>query len=79
MAKQKDKKYTDFVPYEKSSKKEKRKRDREKRNTWEFNPVTKVVPDKRKKKDRRDKRRRDDYYSWEEDYEQIISKWNKSA
>ena len=32
---------TKFIPYEKLSKKEKRKRDSEKRNTWgAFNPVT---------------------------------------
>lgn len=52
--------YEDFIPYSKSSKKEKRHRDREKRGTWEIPPATKVVPDKRKKK--KGKYRRDDYY-----------------
>ena len=56
-----------FIPYAKSSKKEKRKRDREKRNTWEIDPVSKVIPDKRRKKDRHDKRKKDDYYFDEED------------
>lgn len=38
-----------FVPYEKASKKEKRKRDSEKRGDWgEINPATKVIPDKKK-------------------------------
>lgn len=62
MAKKEKKPYSDFVPYEKASKKEKRKRDREKRNTWEIDPVSKVIPDKRRKKDRHDKRKKDDYY-----------------
>lgn len=56
-----------FIPYAKSSKKEKRKRDREKRNTWEIDPVSKVIPDKRRKKDRHDKRKKDDYYFDDED------------
>lgn len=30
-----------FIPYEKLSKKEKRKRDNEKRKMWEQNPATK--------------------------------------
>lgn len=52
-----------FVPYSKSSKKEKRRRDREKRGDWgNISPVTKIVPNKKKRK-----RRRDDYY--EEDYD----------
>lgn len=51
-----------FIPYAKSSKKEKKRRDREKRNTWEIDPVSKVIPDKRRKKDRHDKRKKDDYY-----------------
>ena len=62
MAKKEKKPYSDFVPYEKASTKEKRKRDREKRNTWEIDPVSKVIPDKRRKKDRHDKRKKDDYY-----------------
>jgi len=66
MAKQKDKKYSDFVPYEKSSKREKRKRDNEKRTVWEINPITKTIPDK--KKYSRKKHRRDDYYG-EDDYD----------
>lgn len=37
-----------FVPYEKLSKKEKRRRNKEKRNLWETNPATKIVPDKHK-------------------------------
>ena len=44
-----------FVPYSKSSKKEKR-------NTWDIPCFTKVEPDKRRKKDRHDKRKKDDYY-----------------
>ena len=67
MAKKEKKPYSDFVPYEKASKKEKRKRDREKRNTWEIDPVSKVIPDKRRKKDRHDKRKKDDYYFDDED------------
>ena len=67
MAKKEKKSYSDFVPYEKASKKEKRKRDREKRNTWEIDPVSKVIPDKRRKKDRHDKRKKDDYYFDDED------------
>ena len=42
--------YSDYVPYEKSSKKEKRSRDRQQRNEWDIPPMTKVIPDKRKKK-----------------------------
>ena len=67
MAKKEKKPYSDFVPYEKASKKEKRKRDREKRNTLEIYPVSKVIPDKRRKKDRHDKRKKDDYYFDDED------------
>ena len=41
----------DFIPYNKRSKKEKRKADREKRQDWgNINPTTRVVPDKHKKK-----------------------------
>ena len=67
MAKKEKKPYSDFIPYEKTSKKEKRKRDREKRNTWKIDPVSKVIPDKRRKKDRHDKRKKDDYYFDDED------------
>ena len=67
MAKKEKKPYSDFIPYEKASKREKRKRDREKRNTWEIDPVSKVIPDKRRKKDRHDKRKKDDYYFDDED------------
>ena len=67
MAKKEKKPYNDFVPYNKASKREKRKRDREKRNTCEIDPVSKVIPDKRRKKDRHDKRKKDDYYFDDED------------
>ena len=67
MAKKEKKPYSNFVPYNKASKREKRKRDREKRNTWEIDPVSKVIPDKRRKKDRHDKRKKDDYYFDDED------------
>ena len=67
MAKKEKKPYSDFIPYEKASKREKRKRDREKRHTWEIDPVSKVIPDKRRKKDRHDKRKKDDYYFDDED------------
>lgn len=62
MSKKNDGQYKDFVPYEKSSKKERKRRDSQKRNTWEIPCYTKVEPDKKKKKDRRDKRKRDKYY-----------------
>lgn len=39
-----------FVPYEKLSKKEKRKIDKSRRGTWDTNPASRVVPDKRKQK-----------------------------
>ena len=71
MAKPKEKnngKYKDYVPYNKSSKKEKRKRDNEKRNTWSVPPVPKVEPDKKKDYDRKKKRRKDDYYNEDYDY-----------
>ena len=66
-----DGQYKDFVPYEKSSKKEKKRRDNQKRNTWEIPCYTKIEPDKKKKKDRRDKRKRDRYYDdeWCIDYD----------
>lgn len=62
MSKKNDGQYKDFVPYEKSSKKEKKRRDAQKRNTWDIPCYTKVEPDKKKKKNRRDKRKRDRYY-----------------
>lgn len=70
MSKKNDGQYKDFVPYEKSSKKEKKRRDNQKRNAWEIPCYTKVEPDKKKKKDRRDKRKRDKYYDdeWCDDY-----------
>lgn len=58
-----------FISYAKSSKKEKKRRDNQKRNTWETPCYTKIEPDKKKKKDRRDKRRRDYYYS--EDWDDL--------
>lgn len=61
MSKENDGQYKDFVPYDKCN--EKKRRDNQKRNTWEIPCHTKIEPDKKKKKDRRDKRRRDDYYS----------------
>ena len=67
MTKKEKKPYSDFIPYNKASKREKRRRDREKRNTWEIDPVSKVIPDKRRKKDRHDKRKKDDYYFDDED------------
>ena len=42
-----------FIPYSKSSKKEKRKRDNEKRNKWEIPPYSKVVPSKKQKEQRK--------------------------
>lgn len=53
------KKKNKFIEYEKSSKAEKRRRDRERRNDWgELSPVTRVVPNKKRK----EKRKRDNYY-----------------
>ena len=48
--KETDVKRKKFVPYEKSSKKERKDRDKLKRNEWDFPPITKVIPDKRKRK-----------------------------
>ncbi len=40
---------TNFVPFEKLSKKKKKEINNMKRNTWyNLNPVTKVIPDKKK-------------------------------
>lgn len=47
--KETDVKRKKFVPYEKSSKRERKSRDKLKRNEWDFPPITKVIPDKRKK------------------------------
>ena len=71
MSKENDGQYKDFVPYAKSSKKEKKRRDNQKRNTWEIPCHTKIEPDKKKKKDRRAKRKRDKYYDdeWCIDYD----------
>ena len=67
MSKKKDKKfYSDFIPYEKLGKKEKKKRDKEKRNGWEVPPYTKEIPTKKEKSRRR--KNRDDYYYDEEDF-----------
>lgn len=71
MSKENDGQYKDFVPYAKSSKKEKKRQDNQKRNTWEIPCHTKIEPDKKKKKDRRAKRKRDKYYDdeWCIDYD----------
>ena len=60
--KETDVKRKKFVPYEKSSKKERKDRDKLKKYVMDFPPITKVIPDKRKKKTRRD-----DYY-YDDDY-----------
>lgn len=44
-----------FIPYEKLSKKMKKKVNAEKRNSWGMNPRTKVIPDKRNRKKINDK------------------------
>ena len=67
MAKKEKKPYSDFVPYDKASKKEKRKRDKEKRNTVHIPRFTKVEPDQRSKKVRHDKVKKADYYFDEDD------------
>ena len=46
-----------FVPYDKMSKKKRREIDKQKRNNWDVNPVTKMIPDRHKEK--RDKERFD--------------------
>lgn len=58
--------YEDFIPYAKSSKREKRRRDREKRNTWNISPATKVMPNKKKREN--SKKKKDDYY-YDEDWD----------
>ena len=68
MSKKNDGQYKDVVPYNKCNR-EKKRRDNQKRNTWEIPCYTKIEPDKKKKKDRRDKRQRDDYYS--EDWDDL--------
>lgn len=62
MSKKNDGQYKDVVPYDKCNKREKKRQDNQKRNTWEIPCYTKIEPDKKKKKDRRDKRKRDKYY-----------------
>lgn len=69
MSKKNDGQYKDVVPYDKCNKREKKRRDDQKRNTWEIPCYTKIEPDKKKKKDRRDKRKKDDYYS--EDWDDL--------
>lgn len=71
MSKKNDGQYKDVVPYDKCNKREKKRRDDQKRNTWEIPCYTKIEPDKKKKKDRRDKRKRDKYYDneWCIDYD----------
>ena len=53
-----------FIPYEKLSKKEKRKRDALRRNTWgALNPVTRKSPDPRAYDSRKARKWMDDPYS----------------
>ena len=53
-----------FIPYEKLSKKEKRKRDALRRNTWgALNPVTRKSPDPRVYDRRKARKLMDDPYS----------------
>lgn len=61
----KENNYKDFIPYAKSSKKEKKRRDKEKRNTWDIPCYTKTVSSKKEKS--RNRRKRDDYYYDDED------------
>ena len=51
MSKKNDGQYKDVVPYDKCNKREKKRRDNQKRNTWEIPCYTKIEPDKKKKKD----------------------------
>lgn len=37
-----------FIPYEKMSKKQKKEYDKRKRTMWNINPISKIVPDKKK-------------------------------
>lgn len=71
MSKENDGQYKDFAPYDNCNRREKKRRDNQKRNTWEIPCHTKIEPDKKKKKDRRDKRKRDKYYDdeWCIDYD----------
>ena len=39
-----------FIPYEKMSKKKKKEINKKKRNTWKVNPISRVVPNKKKDK-----------------------------
>lgn len=53
-----------FVDYSKVSKREKRRRDRERRGEWNgISPVTRIVPNKKKK----EKKKKDNYYEKEWD------------
>ena len=67
MSKKNDGQYKDFVSDEKSFKKEKKRRDAQKRNTWDMPCYTKEIPSKKEKS--RNKRKRDYYYYDDEDYE----------
>lgn len=57
--------YSDFVPIDKMSKKDRKKRNDEQRNYWDIPPATQVIPNK--KKNKKQKHKKDDYY--EDDYE----------
>lgn len=53
----------DFVPYEKMSKKERRRLDEAKRSVWPLSPFTRVVPNKKaydRNKVKEEDRRSDD-------------------
>ena len=52
-----------FIPKEKLSKKARKDLDRQKRVTWDFNPVTKTVESKKIYSRKRKARNRDDYGS----------------
>ena len=69
MSKKNDGQYKDVVPCDKCNKREKKRQDNQKRNTWEIPCYTKIEPDKKKKKDRRAKRKKDKYYS--EDWDDL--------
>lgn len=56
---------TQFVPFDKLSKKEKRRRNNEKRNTWgALNPVTRV-PDSSKKYNRNKRKQEEKGYEYD--------------
>lgn len=71
MSKRNEGQYQDFIPYDKASKRERKRRDSQERNTWDIPPFTRIEESKKRKKDRRDKRKRDRYYDWdcEDDYD----------